>query len=84
MTMRSQIPVICTPGKRTLKNFLATAMQPVGTVLYVYGGGWKFENTGASKEACSIGVPGSWIRFFQKQGTDYTYKEYDPVHNQFI
>ena len=82
MTMRSQIPVICTPGKRTLKNFLATAMQPVGTVLYVYGGGWNFENTGASKEACSIGVPDSWIRFFQKQGTNYTYKEYNPAHNQ--
>ena len=75
MTMRSQIPVICTPGKRTLKNFLATAMQPVGTVLYVYGGGWNFENTGASKEACSIGVQVSCIRYNQKQVTDYTYKE---------
>ena len=82
MAMRSQIPVICTPGKRTLKNFLATAMQPVGTVLYVYGGGWNFENTGASKEACSIGVPGSWIRFFREQDAYYTYKEYDSVNHQ--
>ena len=82
MTMRSQIPVACTPGKRTLKNFLATAMQPVGMVLYVYGGGWNFENTGASKEACSIGVPGSWIRFFREQDAYYTYKEYDPVNHQ--
>ena len=84
MTMKSQIPVACTPGKRTLKNFLATAMQPVGTVLYVYGGGWNFENTGASKEACSIGVPGSWIRFFREQDAYYTYKEYDPVNHQNV
>ena len=82
MKNRAQIPVTCTPGKRTLKKFLATAMQPVGTVLYVYGGGWNFENTGASKEACSIGVPDSWIQFFQEQSTDYTYKEYYPAHNQ--
>lgn len=29
----------CTPGVSTVKNFLATAMQPVGETLYVWGGG---------------------------------------------
>ena len=31
-------PVSGTPGLRTVKNYLATALEPVGTSLYVYGG----------------------------------------------
>ncbi|MCR4963505.1 MAG: hypothetical protein K6B40_06485 [Firmicutes bacterium] len=28
------------PGEKTLANFLKTALAPVGTTLYIYGGGW--------------------------------------------
>ena len=28
-------------GKRTIKNYLAGALQPVGQALYVWGGGWN-------------------------------------------
>ncbi len=35
-----QLPVRGTPGVRTVRNLLATAMEPVGTTLYMYGGGW--------------------------------------------
>ena len=28
-------------GSRTIKNYLAGALQPVGQALYVWGGGWN-------------------------------------------
>ncbi len=42
----------CTPpGERTLFSLLCAAMQPLGTTLYVYGGGWNLDDTGAGREA---------------------------------
>lgn len=66
-------PVKGKPGLRTLKNFLATAMMPVRTTLYVYGGGWDRENAGANMQARTIGVSKEWVLFFQSQDKSYTF-----------
>ena len=50
-------PVSGTPGLKTIKNLLATAMEPVGTTLYVYGGAWNWQDTAASNQATTIGLP---------------------------
>lgn len=68
-------PVQATPGLRTLKNFLATAMMPVGTTLYIYGGGWDLLDAGGSMQTRSIGISDNWVRFFQSQDENYTYRE---------
>lgn len=70
------------PGKRTLKNLLCTALRPVGEILYVYGGGWDEEDTGASKEAVSIGLPRSWSNFFSHQNDDYDYQDFYPINGR--
>lgn len=70
-------PVKCQPGKKTLKNFLATAFQPVGTTLYMFGGGWNWQDTGSGDLVTQIGVPQSWIDFFQAQTMFYTFKSLD-------
>ena len=62
------------PGLRTLKNFLATAMMPVGTTLYVYGGGWDPTDAGADMAARSIGVSADWVRFFRSQDETYDFR----------
>ena len=67
-------PVSGTPGERTLKNYLQTAMNPVGTALYVYGGSWDWQDVNSSNQALTIGLPQSWIDFFQQQDANYTYK----------
>ncbi|MFQ9473788.1 MAG: hypothetical protein ACLR0P_11930 [Oscillospiraceae bacterium] len=67
-------PVSGVPGKLTLKNFLATAMEPVGTALYVYGGTWDWQDVNSSNQAMTIGLSQSWIDFFQSQDANYTYK----------
>ena len=75
-------PVSGTPGKRTLKNYLQTAMNPVGTALYVYGGSWDWQDVNSSTQALTIGLPQSWIDFFQQQDANYTYKNSaDPAHS---
>ena len=70
-------PVSGVPGKLTLKNFLATAMEPVGTALYVYGGTWDWQDVNSSNQSMTIGLSQSWIDFFQSQDANYTYKNKD-------
>ena len=77
-------PVSGTPGKRTLKNYLQTAMNPVGTALYVYGGSWDWQDVNSSNQALNIGLPQSWIDFFQQQDANYTYmNDDDPAHSYY-
>lgn len=77
-------PVSGTPGKRTLKNYLQTAMNPVGTALYVYGGSWDWQDVNSSNQALTIGLPQSWIDFFQQQDANYTYKNSAaPAHSYY-
>lgn len=65
-----------TPGKRTLGNFLAAALQPVGQVLYVYGGGWNYEDSGGDEASASIGLADTWRTFFAEQDASYFYQDY--------
>lgn len=77
-------PVSGKPGERTLKNYLQTAMNPVGTALYVYGGSWDWQDVNSSNQALTIGLPQSWIDFFQQQDANYTYKNSaDPAHSYY-
>lgn len=77
-------PVSGTPGRKTLKNFLATAMEPVGTSLYVYGGTWDWQDDKSSNQAMTIGLPQSWIDFFQSHDETYTYRnDDDPAHSYY-
>ena len=71
-------PVRGTPGTRTVTNFLRTALMPVGTTLYVYGGGWSRQDDGASPQAVSVGLPEEWVAFFRAQDADYSYENYSP------
>ena len=74
-------PVSGTPGEKTLKNFLATALTPVGTSLYVYGGSWDWQDVNSSNQSMTIGLSQSWIDFFQSQDANYTYK-YNADHSE--
>ena len=77
-------PVSGTPGERTLKNYLQTAMNPVGTALYVYGAGWDWQDDLSSNQSMTIGLSQSWIDFFQQQDANYTYKNSaDPAHSYY-
>ena len=59
----------------TLKKFLSIAMQPVGTTMYVWGGGWNEADTGSGVDALTIGVSPKWKAFFEKQDKDYNFEK---------
>ena len=68
-------PVKNKPGLKTLKNFIATAFQPLGTTLYIFGGGWDFQDVGSSYQGRTVGISKDWIKFFNMQKSNYTYKD---------
>ena len=53
-------------GKRTIKNYLAGALQPVGQALYVWGGGWN--------DATRKGVSPVWKQWYNSQDSSYDYE----------
>lgn len=69
-----RVKVPFTTTRSTLKKLLQTALQPVGSTMYVWGGGWNKEDTGAGKEARTIGVSPKWKQFFEKQTAGYDYR----------
>ena len=74
--MTAYEPVIqAEPGLRTLKNFLATCFEPMGTALYVYGGNWNWQDDGSSVQSRHIGVPGTWVDFYRSQDASYAYAD---------
>lgn len=66
-----KIPKVKT--KSTLKKFLQTSLKPVGSTMYVWGGGWNEADTGSGREARTIGVSKRWKSFFKKQSKHYNY-----------
>lgn len=67
----------CTPpGERTLFSLLCAAMQPLGTTLYVYGGGWNLDDTGAGREAVTPFPSPAWKTFFLSQDEGYDYRRF--------
>lgn len=53
---------------RTIKNYLAGALQPVGRALYVWGGGWT--------DATRKGVNPNWKAWYDSQTSSYDYNNY--------
>ena len=66
-----------TPGERTLTNFLKTSLMPVGTTLYIYGGGWDWQDVGSAVSTRTLGVSPDWVKFFAEQDKDFTYRSKD-------
>ncbi|MGN0161777.1 MAG: hypothetical protein ACI4AQ_10350 [Lachnospiraceae bacterium] len=70
--IKLMIPV---PGEQSIANLLSTAVWPLGNTMYVWGGGWNEEDTGAGEEALQIGVSPRWKEFAQQQDSSYDYKK---------
>ncbi len=64
-------PDVSTNGKKTIKNYLLGALQPVGRALYVWGGGWN--------QSTVKGVPDSWVQFYKSQSSSYDFHSCDDL-----
>ena len=61
---------IAPTSSRTLRNFLANALLPVGKTLYVWGGG---HNT---SDATRKGVSSIWKQWYDSNSSSYNYRYY--------
>ncbi|MCC8097246.1 MAG: hypothetical protein LIO44_01530 [Eubacterium sp.] len=68
--------------ERTIKNFLKTALLPIGSALYIYGGGWNEEDKWAGEEARSIGLSPKWKKFYSENARKgYNFRDFDYKNN---
>ena len=73
-TKYSKVVKVTVYRKSTLKKFLLTALEPVGSTMYVWGGGWDKADSGSGSDATRIGVSPKWKKFFKKQNSSYNYR----------
>ncbi len=66
-------PATEVPQAPTLLSFLQIATMPVGKTMYVWGGGWNEEDTGAGTEAVTLGLSPQWEAFAAAQDSSYDY-----------
>ncbi|MDY4693806.1 MAG: N-acetylmuramoyl-L-alanine amidase family protein [Blautia sp.] len=59
---------VSSTGTKTIKNYLAGALQPVGQALYVWGGGWN--------DSTRKGVSPKWKSWYDSQNSSYDYNNY--------
>lgn len=59
----------------SLLDFLQIAIQPACQTMYVWGGGWNEENTGAGIEAVTLGVSPRWAEFAAEQTSAYDHRK---------
>ena len=82
MTPPKEETVVKQKKEMTIEAFLQHAIEPVGSTLYVWGGGWNEEDTGAGKEAKTIGLSKKWKRFYQEEAENYDYTQHAyEIHN---
>lgn len=60
-------------GKKTIKNYLQIAMEPVGSTLYIWGGG---HDDYAGGDGVRIGVNPQWEDWFSKNDSGYDWTSY--------
>ena len=63
-------------GDASVKKLLQNALKPVGSTMYIYGGGWNSADTGASSTTTMLGLDGRWKDFYSKQDQRYNHKNY--------
>lgn len=63
-------------------NYLVTAMMPLCKTMYIYGGGWDYEDRGAGRDAMTYGISQSWVAFANNATGDYDFRKYNCRENK--
>ena len=63
-----------TPELLSIARLLLLAREPLGQTMYVWGGGWNEEDTGAGTEARTLGISPAWAAFAAMQDSSYDYQ----------
>lgn len=58
----------------TMEKFLQNALKPVGSTMYIWGGGWDDEDSEAGATSTQIGVSPKWEAFANQQDSSYDHE----------
>ena len=60
----------------TIETLLETALQPVGSTMYIWGGGWDDTDSEAGGTSTRIGLSSQWKAFAKQQDADYDFEKH--------
>ena len=60
----------------TMEELFQIALAPMGSTMYIWGGGWNAENEAAGGGTTQLGVSPKWAEFASLQDENYDYKEH--------
>ena len=60
----------------TIEYMLEQALEPVGTTMYIWGGGWDDEDSKSGAGSTKIGLNLQWKKFADQQDATYDFKEH--------
>lgn len=60
----------------TLQYMLQVALQPVGTTMYIWGGGWDDEDQTAGTTSTQMGLSAQWENFAKQQNAAYDFNNH--------
>ena len=60
----------------TMEKFFSAAMTPVGTTMYIWGGGWADEDGVYGATSTKIGVSPVWGAYAEKQDATYDFEQH--------
>lgn len=60
----------------SIENLLRTALEPVGSTMYIWGGGWDDTDKASGTSSTLLGLRPEWKEFASMQKSDYDYKNY--------
>ena len=60
----------------TMEKFLCTALEPVGTTMYIWGGGWDSKDNDAGATSTRIGLSPIWREYASQQDAGYDFTKH--------
>lgn len=60
----------------TIETLLETALQPVGSTMYIWGGGWDDADNEAGGTSTRIGQSPQWKAFMKQQDANYDFEKH--------
>lgn len=67
------MPPTTTNGQKTIKNYLLGALLPVGKVLYIWGGGYNYN------DQTRKGLSSTWTKWYKSQSSNYDFHNYNDL-----
>lgn len=59
-----------------IELLIQTALQPVGSTMYIWGGGWNEEDSAAGGTSTQMGLSPQWRVFAEQQDEKYDFEEH--------